>query len=95
MIELHLIEDKIYYGVVEEFLFLKIYKNAKNNLFHDCGLTKFRDNKLISCLTYMRDHLDKLQKSIVIKYQATDREQYKQIIKIYTRDEVEKYFLLF
>jgi len=95
MIELHLIEDKIYYGVVEEFLFTKIHRNSKMDIFRDCGITKFRDNNLISCLKWLRTNMPNIQKSTIIKYQATNQEGYKLIMKVYATTELEKYFLLF
>lgn len=93
MIELHLIENKIFYTVVEEFLFTKM---VKNNILYNRGLTKFRDNNLAGCLRWMIDTKKKtiINKSIIAKFQETDHSDYIKIIKVYDEKELEKYLLL-
>jgi hypothetical protein len=100
MIELTLIEDKIFYGVVEEFLFTRRQMNSNfgEHIFYDAGLVKFRDNNLTAALRYKatQDNNANLGfgKSIILKYQDTNNASYKKVIKVYSLEDCEKYLLL-
>lgn len=93
MIELHLIEDKIFYGVVEEFLFTCAKKNTKRDCFYNGHLTRFISSNLSDAIKYMVENKSKINKSIIIKYQETDG-AYKHILKIYSNLELDKYLIL-
>lgn len=104
MIELTLIEDKIFYGVVEEFLFTRrqMHSNFGEQLFYDAGLMKFRADNLAAALKWKTEQENKSEtqhgfnfgKSIIFKHQDTDNASYKKIIRVYSLDDCEKYMSL-
>jgi hypothetical protein len=99
MIELTLIEDKIFYGVVEEFLFTKKIKNSNykdKSVFDANSLIRFSGNSLTEVLRWIgaSKQQELLPPFSIIKYQQTDITKYKKIIRSYTNEEVKKYLLL-